>query len=125
MQVTPDDLENTAVILVFVDPTSPAALDGLERLQDVTAEAGVRCCSFFPEVESNRIWRCTCLMTPGRIDVIRQPMAACSMSLRPDIAASMMQMSENHSHGTEPHHTSHSLLRSSTNGAEEREPGYA
>ncbi len=43
MQVTPDDLEDTAVILVFVDPTSPAALDGLERLQDISAEAGVRC----------------------------------------------------------------------------------
>ncbi|CAL5224862.1 g7620 [Coccomyxa viridis] len=37
---TPDDLENTAVVLVFVDPTSPAALDGLGRLQDVSAEAG-------------------------------------------------------------------------------------
>lgn len=41
LQFTPDDLENTAVVLVFVDPTSPAALDGLGRLQDVSAEAGV------------------------------------------------------------------------------------
>ena len=41
LQVTPDDLENVAVLLVFVDPASPAALDGLERLQEVTGGAGV------------------------------------------------------------------------------------
>ena len=40
LQVTPDDLEGTAVLLVFVDPTEPLAMDGLTRLQDVTEHAG-------------------------------------------------------------------------------------
>jgi len=43
VQVTPDDLEGTAVLLVFVDPTEPLAKDGLKRLQDVTEHAGKVC----------------------------------------------------------------------------------
>lgn len=41
LQVTPHDLAGDYVVLVFVDPTSPAAArESLTRLQDVTSQAG-------------------------------------------------------------------------------------